>query len=439
MKPGRDALEKLLELPESEAERIVRELSAATLLRFARDWPAWVHEGQEEPEGEEWRVWVLLGGRGFGKTRAGAEWVSQFARDHPDSAIALVAATADEARRVMIEGRSGLLAVARHGERKAMAWEPSLGRLTFASGAKAFVYSGANPEGLRGPEHHIAWCDELAKWKQAGESWANLQLGLRCGARPRSLVTTTPRPLPALLGLLDEEGVATSRGATGENPHLPRSFVEAMERQHRGTRLGRQELDGELIADLEGTLFPLDLLARSRDCDPELREMSMVVIGVDPPASAGGTCGIVACGLGRDGIPYVLGDHSAGGLSPEGWARKAAAAADAHKAARLVAEANNGGEMVASVLRGAGLSLPLKLVHASEGKAARAAPVAALFESGQARLAGRFAALEEELAGLVVGAPYQGPGRSPDRADAMVWALTELMLGASPEPRITVL
>jgi phage terminase large subunit-like protein len=268
-------------------------------------------------------------------------------------------------------------------------------------------------------------------------------------------VTTTPRPLPALRSLLGEEGVVRSGGATGANPHLPGAFVAAMERQHRGTRLGRQELDGELIEDLEGALFPRELIEGSRQsvgggslvtsggshATANLaRDIRMVVIGVDPPASAGGTCGIVACGLDREGVAYVIGDHSVSGLSPEGWARKVAAAAEAHQAAKVVAEANNGGSMVEAVLKGAGLRLPLNLVHASEGKAARAAPVAALFESGKAKLAGRFAALEEQWAGLVWSEDYQGPGRSPDRADAMVWAMTELMLGAeAPEPRVRVL
>jgi phage terminase large subunit-like protein len=439
VKPGQEALEELLVLPDAEIERIVRALGDGGLLRFAGDWPAWSHAGQEEPGGD-WRVWVMLAGRGFGKTRAGAEWVGQFAREHPGAAIALVAATADEARRVMIEGPSGLLAAARAGERSRMRWEPSLRRLRFASGAEAFVYSGAHPDALRGPQHHIAWCDELAKWEKPEESWTNLQLGLRCGERPRALVTTTPRPLKALVAILGEEGVVRTGGSTGKNPHLPGAFVSAMERQHRGTRLGRQELDGELIEDLEGALFSRELLAASR-CLPPARELGgAVVIGVDPPASAGGTCGIVACGMGRDGIACVLGDDSEGGLSPEGWARKVAAAAERHGATKVVAEANNGGAMVEAVLKGAGLAVRLKLVHASEGKVARAAPVSALFESGKAKLAGRFPALEDELAGLRWAGDYQGPGRSPDRADAMVWAMTELMLGpARAEPRVRLL
>ena len=436
---GREAVETLLALPEEEAEAAVRGMREGEVMKLCVDWPSWAQTGQEEPDGD-WRVWVMLAGRGFGKTRTGAQWVEAFARANPEGSIALVAATADEARRVMIEGRSGILGLPRTG--RAPAWEPSRGRLTFASGAEAYVYSGANPEGLRGPEHHIAWCDELAKWKRPREAWDNLQLGLRCGEAPRTLVTTTPRAVAALRAILAEEGAVRTGGRTSDNPFLARGAVDAWERMHGGTRLGRQELDGELIDALEGALWPRELIEGTRlRCALARESLRRVVIGVDPPAgSTGDACGIVACGLGADGAAYVIGDHSAAGLSPEGWAAKVAAAAEAHGAHRVVAEANNGGRMVESVLRGAGASLPVKLVHASEGKTARAEPVAALFESGRALFAGRFPALEDELAGLALGGRYEGPGRSPDRADAMVWAMTELMLGReAAEPRVRFL
>lgn len=273
-------------------------------------------------------------------------------------------------------------------------------------------------------------------------------LGLRLGARPRALVTTTPRPVAALKAIIGDEETVRTGGATGANPHLPSAFVEGMERRLGGTRLGRQELDGEWCEDLEGALWPRALIEASRACPPPdpLPQaggggLRRVVIGVDPPAGVDGdACGIVACGVDRDGVGYVLADHSVAGLSPDGWARKVAAAAEAWGAQRVVAEANNGGRMVETVLKGAGLPLPVTLVHASEGKVARAAPVATLFESGRAKFAGRFAALEDELAGLTWGGGYEGPGRSPDRADAMVWALTELMLGPPPpEPRVRTL
>jgi phage terminase large subunit-like protein len=437
MKPGKHVVEILAALPDQKAERIVGEMDGGNLKRLLGEWPAWVHEGQEAPERADWRVWVMLAGRGFGKTRAGAEWISRMAREHPGASIALVAANAAEARKVMIEGPSGLLAVARPGERPTMRWEPSLKRLTFASGAAAFLYSGANADGLRGPQHHFAWCDELAKWRQAEAAWDNLMLGLRLGENPRALVTTTPRPTGVLKAIIADRATARTGGSTFGNPHLAPGFGADMERRYGGTRLGRQEIDGELIEDLEGALWSRALIEASREeRDNVAHDCARVAVGVDPPASSG-VCGIVVCGVDRDGTGHVLADWSGGGLSPDGWARKVAAAAAAFGAARVVAEANNGGKMVESVLRGAAVGLPVRLVHAAEGKAARAAPVAALFECGRAKLAGRFPELEDELAGLTWDGDYRGPGRSPDRADAMVWAMTELMLGPPrAEPRI---
>jgi phage terminase large subunit-like protein len=439
--PGREIFQALMAAPEEDRDHALQATDAPDLDRWNDDWPTWVREGQEPPEGEGWRVWVMLAGRGFGKTRAGAEWISGLARANPEARLALVAASIDEARRVMIEGRSGLIAVARRGERERMLWEPSRRRLKFASGAEAYLYSGGRGDSLRGPEHHFAWCDELAKWGQAQEAWNNLMLGLRLGEAPKALVTTTPKPVETLKAIMREEGAVRTGGPTAANPYLPERFVAVMERQHKGTRLGRQELGGELIEDVEGALWPRKLIDSCRESGGTWRQFSRVVIGVDPPAGIGGdACGIVAVGLDDEGIGYVLGDHSVHGLSPDGWARKVAAAAEMQCAVKVVAEANNGGAMVESVLRAAGIALPVKLVHAAEGKTARAAPVAALFESKRARFWGRFPELEDELAGLSWEGRYEGPGRSPDRADAMVWALTELMLGkARREPRVSLL
>lgn len=422
--------------------RAVLDGCAETIVRgFGSGWPHWAHKGQMPPD-DTWRVWVMLAGRGFGKTRAGAEWVSGQAREMPDARIALVAATPEEARRVMIEGQSGLLGVARAAG-EALLWQPGRGRLRFAGGAEAFIYSGAHPDGLRGPEHHFAWCDELAKWARAEDTWRNLTLGLRLGTRPQALVTTTPRPGAALKAVLGEAGVVLTGGATRANPHLPDAFVTAVEAIYAGTRIGRQELGGELIEDVEGALWTRELIQSSRSGTSTGAERNFfvrVVIGVDPPASAhGDTCGIVVCGLGRDGIAYVLADHSVAGLSPEGWGRKVAAAAEAWAADRLVAEGNIGGEMIRSVLAGAGLRLPATLVRARHSKGARAEPVATLFEAGQAKFGGAFPELEDQLAGMQAAGGYAGPGRSPDRADAMVWAMDELMLKGRAEPRIELL
>jgi phage terminase large subunit-like protein len=425
-------------LDDEELRWVLGKLSAAERRALEAHWPSWAHEGQTAPAGP-WRTWTMLAGRGFGKTKAGSEWVSAFARANPDASIALVAATAEEARDVMVEGRSGLLAVARPEEREAVIWQPSRRRLVFASGARAFLYSAANPESLRGPEHHVAWCDELAKWRHAERAWYNLGLGLRLGTKPRALVTTTPRGVPALRRILASPRNATSGGPTWANPHNAEDFVASQVEAHGGTRFGRQELEGVLLEDVEGALWPGELIEGSRVAAAP-SDFVRVVIGVDPPGSADGNmCGIVVVMLGADGIGYVVADLSVGGLSPEGWALKVAAAAEAWGADRVIAEKNYGGEMVAAVLRTAGVALPVTLVHAGEGKTTRAEPVAVLFESGRAKLAGRIPELEAELAGMTYGRGYQGPGRSPDRADAMVWALTELLVRKKrAAPRITV-
>jgi phage terminase large subunit-like protein len=413
-----------------------------------------LHGGQVPPAGD-WRTWVVLAGRGFGKTRAGAEWVWACVRaSAAPLRIALVGGSAEEAAKVMVEGPAGLLAAARTGE--APCWIPSRALLAFPGGSQAFVYSAEAPEGLRGPEHHLAWCDEFAKWRRADAAWDNLQMGLRLGARPRCAVTTTPRPVAALRRVLALSGTAMTRGRTGENVHLAPDFERDMAEVYGRTRLGRQELDGELLDDVAGALWPREVIERARvgtctcTCPPEGGSgtrtstcprctLRRVVVGVDPPASAGGdACGIVVCGEDRDARLLVLADCSVKGLRPEGWARAVAAAAEAWEADRVIAEKNNGGDMVESVLRSVEAHLPVKLVSASSGKASRAAPVAARFEAGKAFLAGRFPALEDEMAGLSWGGDYEGPGRSPDRVDAMVWAMTALMKPA-PHYRIRAL
>jgi phage terminase large subunit-like protein len=433
-------LERLRALPPEQRRAALEAAGEAAVAAFDEEWPVWVHPGQLPPS-DDWLVWVIMGGRTFGKTRAGAEWVSARARETPDARIALVAANPEEARKVMVEGRSGLLAVARRSERGAMRWEPGIRRLTFASGAQAFTYSGADGEDLRGDEHHFAWADELAKWRRGESAWANLMLSLRAGDKPQAVVTTTPRPVAAMRAVLDLPGVVVTRGTSWDNPHTTLAAIEAMNRLHGGGRLARQELLGELIEDVEGSLWPLALIERSRTGPVAREALKRVVIGVDPPATADGdACGIVACGLGHEGLGVVLGDHSASGLSPEQWAQKVAGAVERWQADRIVAEGNQGGEMVEAVLRGAGLRFAVRRVHGRFGKSRRAEPIAAFFESGEARLAGRFPELEAQLSGLVVGGDYRGPGRSPDRADAMVWAMTELLLAPRrAEPRISLL
>jgi phage terminase large subunit-like protein len=398
------------------------------------------HPGQLPPAGD-WRTWLIMAGRGFGKTRAGAEWVRLAAEADGDARIALVGATLGEARAVMVEGESGLLTCCPPHNRPV--FEPSLRRLTFANGALALLYGANEPESLRGPQHSHAWCDEIGKWTnahgRATRAWDNLLLGLRLGDDQRIVATTTPRCVPLLRRLLDGEGIALTRGRTIDNGHLPETFRRTVQVAFGRSLLARQELDGELIEEIEGALWSRALLEECRETAASAPPRR-VVIGVDPPASAhGDACGIVVCALGEDGIARVLADSSLRRPTPERWARAVAEAARTWQADRVVAEANNGGAMVRSVLLAADIALPLRLVHASRGKAARAEPVAALYEGGRVRHAGQFPLLEDELCGLLAGGTYEGPGRSPDRADALVWALTELMLGRRASPRVVQL
>lgn len=426
-----------LDMPERLAE--LRRLSPQERQELRHHWQLWARPAQLPPP-PGWRLWLILAGRGFGKTRAGAEWVRKVAEAAPDARIALVGASLGEVRAVMVEGESGLLAIAPPG--RIPHFEPSLKRLTWPNGAQAALYSAGEPESLRGPQQSHAWCDEVAKWENVNEratrAWDNLQMGLRLGECPQVLATTTPRSVPLLRRLLDQSDAVVTRGRSEDNAdNLPARFLGDIRRQYGRSLLGRQELDGELIEEVPGALWSRALIERLREAGPSSPAMR-TVIGVDPPVSAtGDACGILVCALGADGLFRVLADCSVARASPERWARAVASAAAQWQADRVVAEANQGGAMVESVLRAADLTLPLRLVRASRGKVARAEPVAALYEGGKVRHAGQFPELEDELCGLIAGGRYEGPGRSPDRADALVWALTELALSKRGTPRIS--
>ncbi|MBV8685766.1 MAG: DNA-packaging protein [Alphaproteobacteria bacterium] len=441
-------LRALARLTRDQRRMALQTFPAAMVQALAEEWWWGAHGGQVEPKaadnGEPWRVWAIVAGRGFGKTRAGAEWVWARAREDSNARIALVAATIDEVERVMVKGESGLLNIGRAHEHPR--WIASKNILLFPSGAEAHAFSAERPEKLRGPQHHFAWCDELAKWPHADDTWNNLMLGLRLGERPRTVVTTTPRPVPLLKRLLGLPRCARTEGRTNENPHLPADFRHAVQAMFANTRLGRQELDGLLLDEFEGALWTRDLLEKARHPSPTWGEgrlaegergegFTRIVIGLDPPASTGGdSCGIVVCARDEDGICWVLADLTASGLSPEAWARRVAEAARLYGAVKVVAEKNQGGDMIASILRAVDADLPVKLVHAGASKAARAEPIALRFETGGARLAGHFPELEDQLCALTWNG-YQGPG-SPDRADAMVWAMTELFEKQQAEPRV---
>ncbi len=433
-------VKRLTTMTPAEQRAWIKNCRPQDLLIMDAAFEAWAEAGQIAPSSEGWRVWLMMAGRGYGKTRAGAEWIHQLAM-MGNKRIALVGATIDEARAIMVEGVSGLIGIARR-KRVKIKWEPGLKRLTWPRGSSAELYSGESPEGLRGPEHDFAWCDELAKWRHPKAAWDNMQFGLRRGTRPRALVTTTPRPIALLDMLRRDPWTIETGGKTGDNINLPENFIEVMMATYGASRTGRQELFGEYLAEAEGSLFPRALIERCRakiDFAAEAASFDRIVVGVDPSVSASGdSCGIVVAGR-RAGKLYVLADATVSGASPERWARAVAGAAEAWGASHVVAEANQGGAMVTSVLAAADAGMRVRLVHASRGKVARAEPVATRFEAGRAFFAGIFPELEAELAGLSVGGAYEGPGRSPDRADAMVWALTELSETRSGVPRVRAL
>lgn len=432
----------------SESE-IVRQRVADALDQNERNefnfhWNMIARPEQLPPPGD-WRTWLILAGRGFGKTRAGAEWVRLIAEERSEARIALVSSSLAEARAVMVEGESGLLACA-PPDRRAI-FEPSLRRVTFANGAQAQLYSAAEPESLRGPQHSHAWCDEIGKWPlshdKATRTWDNLLMGMRVGRDPRIAVTTTPRAVPLVQRLIAQEAngeTVVSRGSTYSNAaNLPQKFLNAIESEYAGTQLARQEIAGELLQDIEGALWTRAMIERTK-AHSASNDHSRIVIGVDPPASArGDECGIVVVGLCSEGTAEVLADCSVSRARPNQWAEAVANAANQWSADRVVAESNQGGAMVESVLRAADSSLPIKLVHASRGKVARAEPIAALYSAGKVRHIGSFPQLEDQLCGLLIGGEYAGPGRSPDRADALVWALSELMLGRGSNPSVQTL
>ncbi|MGE5369088.1 MAG: DNA-packaging protein, partial [Chloroflexota bacterium] len=410
------------------------DFTARELARLLNDWEFIARRDQWPPDlaanGLPWRVWLILGGRGAGKTRAGAEWVKGLAlrREQfclrPIGRIALIGETAADVRDVMIEGVSGLLAV--HGKRDRPRWESSRRRIVWDSGAVAQAFSAEDPESLRGPQFDAAWCDELAKWRYARETWDMLQFGLRLGDWPRQLVTTTPRPTPLLKELIAHPATALTRALTRENAaNLAPSFLETMISQYAGTRLGRQELDGELVEERKDALWTREMIESLRV--KEAPSLSRIVVAVDPPASSGkraDNCGIVAAGVDASGFVYVLEDAMISAARPAQWARAAIALYHKLSADALVAEVNQGGEMVRAVLNEADPSAPVTMVRATRGKYLRAAPVAQLYEQGRVKHVGGFAPLEDEMCDF--GHDGLSNGRSPDRLDALVWAVTAL-------------
>ncbi|MGZ9812498.1 DNA-packaging protein [Pseudoroseicyclus sp. H15] len=420
---------------EAQAE-FLDSLSAEELRALPWLFDFWAMEHQLPPEGD-WRSWVILGGRGAGKTRAGAEWVRSMVEgarpDSPGKArrVALVGETIDQAREIMVFGESGIMACSPPDRRPD--WIATRRMLRWPNGAEARLYSAHEPEALRGPQFDVAWVDELAKWKKGEEAWDMLQFCLRLGDDPRVCVTTTPRNSAALKSLLAQPSTCRTHAPTMANrANLAAGFMEEVQRRYAGTRRGREEIEGQMLAEAEGALWPSALIEAARTDD--VPKLDRIVVAIDPPVTShagSDECGIVVVGAVTQGPPqewraYVLEDASLAGASPFDWAKAAIAARERHGAERLVAEVNQGGQLVETVLRQIDPLVPYRAVRAQAGKSARAEPVAALYEQGRVRHVTGLSALEDQMA-LMTRTGFEGRG-SPDRVDALVWALTEAIL-----------
>ena len=417
--------------PEAARATALASLTDAAKAELLHHWPFWARPEQLAPAGD-WLTWLLLAGRGYGKTRCGSEWVrSEVCGSTPlgkgrSKRIALVAETAADARDVMVQGDSGLLAV--HPRAFRPVYEPSKRRLTWPNGATATLYNATEPDQLRGPQHDAAWLDELAKWRYAEETYSNLMFGLRLGDMPRKVVTTTPRPIPIIRQLMREPTTVVTKGSTFDNSsNLAASFLADIKAKYEGTRLGRQELSAEVLDDIPGALWTRENLDRHRVT--KLPQMQRVVVAIDPAAKAKeatdttAETGIMVVGLGVDGRGYVIDDKTCA-LSPNGWARMAISCFDLYSADCIVAETNQGGAMVKEVLRSVRDTVPVREVHASRGKVTRAEPIAALYEQGRISHLGTHAQLEDQM---VLFTPFGIEGKTTaDRVDAAVWGFTDL-------------
>jgi phage terminase large subunit-like protein len=426
--------ELLASLPPKQLATFLKRTSDRELEAIEHDWGWWGRCNQQAPKGD-WRTWLLLAGRGFGKTRSGAECIRDQVIHHRRRRIALVAPTAADARDVMVEGESGLLAIGPPQQRPQ--YEPTKRRLTWPNGAIATTYSADEPERLRGPQHDAAWCDEIASWRYP-EAWDMLMFGLRLGPDPRVVVTTTPKPVKIIRELLTDPTTVVTRGSSYENrANLADAFFAQIIRKYEGTRLGRQEINAEVLDDVPGALWNRARLEELRwPAYKSVPELTRIVVAIDPATTSGEDAdetGIIVAGKDGGGRGYVLADRS-GHYPPTEWAKAAIELYRQHKADRIVAEINNGGEMVEATLRMIDANVPFTAVHATRGKVVRAEPVAALYEQEPGRVfhVGAFPTLEDQMCGFTTDFDRKMAGFSPDRVDALVWAFSDLLV--EPEP-----
>lgn len=398
------------------------------------DWRTWAREKQLPPDHLAWSVWLILAGRGFGKTRTGVEVVRDRVERNLCGRIALVAPTAGDARDVMVEGESGILACSRPSFMPL--YEPSKRRITWPNGAIATLYSADEPERLRGPQHDFAWCDEMASWRYL-MAWDMLMFGLRLGHNPQAVITTTPKPLKILRELMKDPGTALTSGSTFENAeNLAASFIDKIKKKYENTRLGQQELYAMILDDNPGALWNRRMIESARLQEAPFKKFDRVVVAVDPNATAGedsDECGIIVAAR-RGDHAYILADVTPGAVKPDVWGKAAVSAYRGWKADRIVAEVNNGGDMVESVIRVCDPNASYKEVRATRGKKVRAEPIAALYEQGRVHHIGYFGALEDQMCEYD---PNISDADSPDRMDALVWALTELMLAPTTDGLLT--
>lgn len=419
----------LASLPAKERQKAIDDLSTEAKAQLAYYWPFWARQNQKEPPGDDWVYWLILAGRGFGKTRTGAETVREWVKTC--EMVNLIGATVDDARDIMIEGESGILAICPADERPT--YRKNESKLIWPNGAISLVFTADAPERLRGKQHMRLWADEMAAWRYQ-EAWDQAKFGLRLGTKPRAVITTTPRPVKNIKDLIKDRATIVTRGTTYDNrANLAPTFFDEIVKRYEGTRLGRQELNAEVLEDVPGALWTREMithLPRSA-CPP----MKRIVVAVDPPATStesSNEAGIVVDGLGEDSRAYVLADRS-GVMSPREWAVAAVTAYREFEANLIVAEKNQGGEMVAEVIRSVDAHVPVKLVHASRGKYVRAEPISALYARGLVDHCGMFEALEDQMCSYTPD--FDRGNSSPDRLDAHVWAMSELFPSLVVEQR----
>lgn len=420
--------ELLASLPEPDRLKAISELSTETQAYLAHYWKFWQRSDQALPEGD-WTYWLILAGRGWGKTRTGAETVRQWIKTC--DMVNLIGATVDDARDIMIEGESGILAICPDNERPE--YRKSERKLVWPNGATSLIFTADEPERLRGKQHKKLWADEMASWRYQ-EAWDQAKFGLRLGDNPQAVVTTTPRPVKNVIELLKDKATRTTKGTTYDNrANLAPSFFAQIVNRYEGTRLGRQELNAELLMDVPGALWTRESIQHLPRSSAPL--MQRIVVGVDPSITSkegSDECGIVVDGLDGNGNAYCFADRSAV-LSPRDWAKAAVTAFREFEADVIVAEANQGGEMVRQVISSFDPSVPVKLVHASRGKYIRAEPISALYARGVVYHLGSFEALEDQMCTFTPDFDRTRDG-SPDRLDAHVWAMTELFPSLTLQP-----